>query len=240
MPRQVYDNVMKFPMPMSIIKQLEVGDKSSDLHYLSFADAQVLPFTDKFQPSLEATTLRVAAKKKKTVASKNLGASRCALAPNIEKLKNRTCFKMGVASRVRGVVGCNNCMKPRCIIYSLSAVSQMKVPLPHPDNDNVSTGATSQEYISYVKDRLHDAMESSIFICGMAPLDPDDPCYGIFECDISLDCETHVEADFYVSGIEPSRKEICCHCAGVCDSLVELNSYLKAPIGPYSVVLPIF
>jgi hypothetical protein len=175
---------MKFPMPMPIIKQVEVGDKSSDLHYLSFADAQVLPFTDKFQPSLEATTLRVAAKKKKTVASKNLGASRCALAPNIEKLKNRTCFKMGVASRVRGVVGCNNCMKPRCI-YSLSAVSQMKVPLPHPDNDNVSTGATSQEYISFVKDRLHDAMESSIFICGMAPLDPDDPCYGIF-------CATHL------------------------------------------------
>ncbi len=42
MPRQVYDSsVMKFPMPMPIIKQVEVGDKSSDLHYLSFTDAQV-------------------------------------------------------------------------------------------------------------------------------------------------------------------------------------------------------
>jgi len=48
-----------------------------------------------------------------------------------------------------------------------------------------------------------------------------------------------VEAEFYVSGIEPSRKELCCHCAGVCDSPIELNSFLKAPIGPYSVVLPI-
>ena len=72
----------------------------------------------------------------------------------------------------------------------------MKAPLPSPGCDDVSIGATSQEYISLVKDRLHDAMESSIFICGMAPLDPDDPCYGIFLCDTSLDCDTHVEADF--------------------------------------------
>ncbi len=101
MTRQVYDNVMKFPMPMPIIKQVEVRDKSSDLHYLSFADAQVLPFTNKFQPSLEATTLSVAAKKKKTVASTYLGASRCAWAPNIEKLKNRNCFKMGDAKMLQ-------------------------------------------------------------------------------------------------------------------------------------------
>ena len=166
-------------MPMPIIKQVEVGDKSLDLHYLSFADAQVLPFTNKLQPSLESTTLRVAAKKKKNVATEQLGASRCALAPNIEKLKNRYCFKIGIASRVRGVVGCNNCMKPRCI-YSFSVISNMKAPLPSPGGDVVSTGATSQEYIYLVKDRRHDAMESSIFICGMAPLDPDDPCYGIF------------------------------------------------------------
>ncbi len=32
---------------------------------------------------------------------------------------------------------------------------------------------------------------------------------------------------------------MCCHCAGVFDSPIELNSSLKAPIGPYSVVLPI-
>ncbi len=44
---------------------------------------------------------------------------------------------------------------------------------------------------------------------------------------------------FHVYGIEPSQKEICCHCAGVCDSPIELNPSLKAPIGPYSVVLPI-
>jgi len=123
-PRQVYEKLMKFSMPMPILKQIEVGDKSIDLQYPSFVDAQVLLLTNKFQPSLESTIyLRVAAKKKKSVANKQLGASRCALAPNIEKLKNTSCFKIGFASRVRGVLGYNNCMKPRCI-YFLSAISQ--------------------------------------------------------------------------------------------------------------------
>ena len=167
--------------------------------------------------------MSVAVKKKKMVAIKQRGASRFALAPNIEKLKDIACFKIGIASRVRGIVGYNNCMKSPCI-HSLPAVCHMKDPLPQPDSDNVSTGSTSQEYISFVKDRLHDAMDSSIFICGLDPLDPDDPCYGIFQRDISLDCETHVEAVFYVSGIEPSRNDICCHWAGVCDSRIELNS----------------
>ena len=48
-----------------------------------------------------------------------------------------------------------------------------------------------------------------------------------------------MEAEIYVSGIDPSRKELCCHCARVCDSPIELNSSLEAPIGPYSMVLPI-
>ena len=73
MPRQVYEQVMRFPMPMLILKQPEVGDSSVDLQYLSFEDAHKLPFTNKFQPSLATTTSRVAAKKKKTIAARQLG-----------------------------------------------------------------------------------------------------------------------------------------------------------------------
>jgi hypothetical protein len=87
--------------------------------------------------------------------------------------------------------------------------------------------------------KLQDAMESPIYICGMAPLDPDDPCYEIFVCDTTLECDKHVEAEFYVSKIQPSRLELCCYCAGVFNSPIELNTSLKAPEGPYSVVLPI-
>ncbi len=88
------------------------------------------------------------------------------------------------------------------------------------------------------KERLHDATDSLIFISGMAPLDPDDPFYNIFHGDPSLDCNSHIEADFYMSRIMLKRIVICCHCAGEFGSPVELNSHLKAPEGPYYVMLP--
>ena len=87
------------------------------------------------------------------------------------------------------------------------------------------------------RDRLHDAMESLIFVCGMAPMDQDDPLYDVFHGDPSLVCSAHIEANFYALKIQPSRIETCCHCAGKSDSPIELNSSFKAPDGPYSVVL---
>ena len=85
----------------------------------------------------------------------------------------------------------------------------------------------------------HDAIESLIYMCGMDPLDPDDPCFDIFQCDPSLDYDAHIESEFYTSKIQPTRVKICSHCAGKYDSPVELNTALKAPDGPYSIVLPI-
>ena len=73
----------------------------------------------------------------------------------------------------------------------------------------------------------------------MTPLDLDDPCHELYLCDTSLDCDSHVEAEFYVSRVQPSRLELCCHCACVLDSPIVMNTHLKAPAGPYSVVLPI-
>jgi len=37
----------------------------------------------------------------------------------------------------------------------------------------------------------------------------------------------------------PGRIELVCLCAGEFDSPVQLNSNLKAPEGPYSIVLPV-
>jgi hypothetical protein len=50
----VYDNVMYYPMPMPIPKPIRIGDRESNVEYTSFADARILPFTNKHQPSLEA------------------------------------------------------------------------------------------------------------------------------------------------------------------------------------------
>ena len=67
---------------------------------------------------------------------------------------------------------------------------------------------------------------------------PDDPFYNIFHCDPFLDCDSHIEVDLYTSRIMLERIVLCCHCASKFDSPVELNSHLKAPESPYSVVLP--
>ncbi len=39
MPRQIYERVMEFPMPMPMLKPVGVSDKDSDVEYMCFADA---------------------------------------------------------------------------------------------------------------------------------------------------------------------------------------------------------
>jgi hypothetical protein len=245
MSRAVYDKVMELPMPMPILKPAGLLDKPEDLQYLSFADAHKLPFTNKYQPSLEVIALRLAVAQKKKANDRAIRGSRFASSINVTKLKNKASFKIGIASKVRGVVQCNNCSKPRCI-YSLSALSHMRPPPPPLNPDNATTleapPVTPEEvrqYMAMARGKLQDALESPIYICGMAPLDLDDPCYEIFLCGTTLDCDKHVESKFYVSKVQPTRLELCCYCAGEFNSPIELNTSLKAHDGPYSVVLPI-
>ncbi len=59
------------------------------------------------------------------------------------------------------------------------------LPLPSLD-DTPSEPLTTRrvhEYRAMVKDKLHNAMESTIYMCGMAALAHDDPCYDMFQCD---------------------------------------------------------
>ena len=140
MPRQVYDSVMEFNMQMPIPKPISPFEKDSDVEYMSFADARKLPFTNEHQPSLAITQLRRATRKKKVVATNHLPGSRVYVsnAPLIAKLKNKSNFKIGVATKCRGVVECQTCNKPRCI-FSQKAVSQMKPPISTPCNDHIQT-----------------------------------------------------------------------------------------------------
>jgi len=152
MPQSVYARVNQYPMPMAIPKPLSIGDTSADLHYMSFKEAHALPFTSEHKPSLKESILRIAAaaKKREAIAISKLGAARLAtsLSPNITKLKNTTAFKIASAIRVRGVVDCKTCSKPRCI-YSQSVVSQMKPPssLVLPDNHDSTVPTMTKEEI---------------------------------------------------------------------------------------------
>ena len=165
MPRQECDNVIEFPMP--IPKPTNVSELSTDLHYLSFTDAKRLPFTNEHQPALAATTSRVTSRQRQAATTRQLPFSRVAFGPIITKLKNTSNFKIGVSFKVRGVVECNNCHKPRCI-YSLEAISKMNPPLPPQSlDDTPSEPITSQQLYQYraiAKDRLQDAMEYAIYM----------------------------------------------------------------------------
>ena len=94
--------------------------------------------------------------------------------------------------------------------------------------------------MAFAKDMLVDATEFLIYMCGMAPLDPDAPCFDIFQFDPSLDCDAHIESEFCTSKIQPTCVKICFHCASKYDSPVELNNALNALDGPYSIVLHIY
>ena len=143
-------------------------------------------------------------------------------------MKNKSPFKIATTLRACGVVDCKSCLKPRCI-YSLFVVSQMKPSSPHVIQSNhdqiapIVSKEETQNYRDLAKDKLRDAMESIIFVCGMAPMYSDDPMYEIVLCDPSLDCNTHIDADFYTARIRHGRIELCCHCAGEFNSS-ELSS----------------
>jgi len=98
---------------MPIPKPTRIGDTVENLHYMSFEEAQVLPFTSKHQLSLKATSLRIATvtKRREAVARSKLGVERSAttLSNKITKLKNKAVFKIAAAQRVRGVVDYKSC-----------------------------------------------------------------------------------------------------------------------------------
>ncbi len=93
-------------MPIPIPKPMVLGD--IDLHYMIFAEAQVLPFAGEHQPSLLKSDARivVAAKRKETsiVASRLAPSTVTNTMTSITKLNNLTNFKMAAANSPWSVV----------------------------------------------------------------------------------------------------------------------------------------
>jgi hypothetical protein len=105
-------------MPMPFPKPLVLGD--IDFHYMTFAEAQVLPFIGEYQPSLVKSVARIVdtAKRNKeaSIIASRLAPSRVTITlPFIMKLNDWSNLKMAAATKVRGVVVCNTCFRPRCI-----------------------------------------------------------------------------------------------------------------------------
>jgi hypothetical protein len=146
MPREAYDKVHTnlFPLPIPGVRN---GNLSDDLRYLSLDDTMKLPFTDDHQPSKQAR--RAASEQQiqgsisgQGVALTNKRRSRKraggvvaqgpptlvsvpSIASTTQKIPNRKNFKLGHLTRIRGIVQCMDCQKPRGI-YSLLAPTNMK------------------------------------------------------------------------------------------------------------------
>ncbi len=132
--------------------------------------------------------------------------------------------------RLRGVVHCMDCQKPRCI-YSSQAIAKLKPP----DNDHTreekidcrcvcglfslicftlftsSANNFSMAYGRYIaKHALEDGVNFDLYICGMQPLEEFKPCHEILQCDPSLSCATPIDADLYAMSRPYMPSSIIC------------------------------
>ena len=265
MPMGAYEKVHSKLFPLQIPQAQ--SDESGELRYLSLEDTMKLPFTDEHQPSKKSKTAAAVEKDSSTIGAtppatrgRGRGRSRgrgrgrrgrsapvpaaapvCVAPPissTFQKTPNRS-FPLGVVLRLRGLVHCKECQKPRGI-YSQQAVQNMK-PIAAE-----YTAEEARECIGIAEQALADAANSEIFMCGMQPLDEGSPCHAIFQCDPNLTCATPVESDFYstlartVVVAEGHQRDLnmCAICAGTShdDKGGQVDSTLKTI---FSVVLPI-
>ena len=156
----------------------------------------------------------------------------------VQKTPTRN-FPLGAITRLRGLVRCMDCQKPRGI-YSQQAVQNMK-PIAAE-----YTAEEAKECIGIAEQALEDAANSDIFMCGMQPLVEGNPCHAIFQCDPKLSCDMPVESDFYstvartlvVAEGDQRDLSMCAICAGTShdDLGGQVDPILKTI---YTVVLPI-
>ena len=111
-------------------------------------------------------------------------------------------YKRIKSSRLGDSLVCNNYIRPRCT-YSRYGVSHMKWRLlPQESMDSASFDEVPK-YRAMAKERLLDAMGSTIFMDGMGPLNLDDPYHDIYNCDpyISPLRHTHRARDIKIQDL---------------------------------------
>ena len=143
MPREAYDKVHAnlFPLP---IPEERSGTPGGELRYRSLEDTMKLPFTDDHQPSKQARRAALEQQKQVSIAGqgdahpkkrhsrKKVGGVATiervivpSIASTTQKAPVRKNFALGHLTRIRGLVQCMECHKPRGI-YSLFAPANMK------------------------------------------------------------------------------------------------------------------
>jgi hypothetical protein len=91
---------------------------------------------------------------------------------------------------VRGVVEGKDCIKPRCL-FSLNAPNRMN---PYFDILGIEpTNEAIKACREYAIQHLETASENNRYICGMQPLEPDNPMHKLIIARDGLECHDLVE-----------------------------------------------
>ena len=95
--------------------------------------------------------------------------------------------KLLIASKVRGVIVCVECNKPRCV-YAASTLSYQEKTL------------------------LKQAKDTNVYTCGSELFTPNTPLHGTVVCRQALTCTHPMEAQYYSSSC-PTFPPVCWYCA---------------------------
>ena len=188
-----------------------------------------MPFTAEHQPSL---VIRSARSRNTTVVGGVALVGREKLTPADASHANMT-FR---GNHVRGVVACKECLKPRCL-FSMDAPNRMK-PAPsihgiEPTNEEIKA---CREYAMHP---LEAAMESDLYICGMQPLEPDNPMHKQIIARDGLECHDPVEFEYYnhpYHNAEWFKATMCAYCAGSSGHEGFIDEHLR---GEWKSLLPV-
>jgi len=202
MPLDAYKEISI--LPLHIPQPPPSTGMPGDLHYMTLEEARMMPFTAEYQPSI------VLRSRNNTLVDGVALGGRETVTPVDAPYVSKT-FRV---NHVRRVLECKERMKPR-YLFSNDAPNRMK-PTPliigsEPTNEDI------KECWEYAMQQLEATMENDVYICGMQPLEPDNPMHRLIIARDGLECNDLFKFEYYTHpylNAEWFKATMCAYCAG--------------------------
>ena len=120
--------------------------------------------------------------------------------------------KLLVGGKVRSIMVCSECNKPRCV-YTAASLS-------------------SEE-----RNRLKCLAETRVYTCGSTLFPPESPLHRTIVCRQTLNCSSVMETQYY-SGVSTAFPPVCWHCASP-EEMLTNDEFMEDLRSQYAVVRPI-
>ena len=140
---------------------------------------------------------------------------RPSLAPTVSseaKEADKENKKLLVAGKVRSVIVCSDCSKPRCVYAAASLGSEDR-------------------------NQLKCLVETKVYTCGSILFPPESPLHRTVICRQNLSCLSPMETQYY-SGVATAFPPVCWYCAGP-EEMLTNDEFMDNLRSQYAVVRPI-